>query len=497
MLPYTSNLKLMWFMGYLSFVRSFSPKTTKINLSCHRFVQFASFSSKISISDTYDGGNIELVDQNQSPIEDGKEGQNNIVSLRIKPDPFTELEKVSHMQYFSFRSTIHNTPDDDGGGDGESSNNRGDEEISVTYQILNAGKASYANAWDDSTVFYSKSVSDPDKWRREETTRFEDGKLVWNHIHKKNTESVYFSYFPPFSYARHLDLVEKCSKYTEVFSLGQTLEGREMECVKVGTGKSIGWIIHRQHPGEHMAEFYAEGLLERLLGYDAQGDTDGLVRQLLSKYTLYIVPSMNPDGAVAGNLRVNAAGANLNREWCDSSNENYSAPSLERSPEVYHVLEKMKETGCDFFGDIHGDEEIPYNFLAQPCVPNWGDRLKSLHGAFLAAYSRANPDMQQEFAYEPSEYIEGDNILNIANDQIAHRFDCLSVTLEMPFKDCLSNPDSERGWSPARSRALGSSLCEALIYIHPYLRLDQDDKTFSENFPEQDQYVLPTSQYKR
>ena len=25
---------------------------------------------------------------------------------------------------------------------------------------------------------------------------------------------------------------------------------------------------------------------------------------------------------------------------------------------------KMKETGCDVFCDIHGDEEIPYNFLA-------------------------------------------------------------------------------------------------------------------------------------
>ena len=77
--------------------------------------------------------------------------------------------------------------------------------------------------------------------------------------------------------------------------------------------------------------------------------------------------------------------------------------------------------------------------------------LKSLHSAFLAAYCRANPDMQQEFCYEPSEFVEGDTILNIANGQIAHRFDCLSVTLEMPFKDCWSNPDAERGWSPASS----------------------------------------------
>ena len=58
-----------------------------------------------------------------------------------------------------------------------------------------------------------------------------------------------------------------------------------------------------------MAKFYAEGLLKRLLGVDSNGDTNGLVRELLTKYTFYIVPFMNPDGAVSGHLRVNAAGS--------------------------------------------------------------------------------------------------------------------------------------------------------------------------------------------
>ena len=63
----------------------------------------------------------------------------------------------------------------------------------------------------------------------------------------------------------------------------------------------------------------------------------------------------------------------------------------------------MKQTGCDFVCvcDIHDDEEIQYNTLAEACVQNFGtgSRLQSLHVAFLVTYCRANSDMQQTCAY--------------------------------------------------------------------------------------------------
>jgi murein tripeptide amidase MpaA len=165
---------------------------------------------------------------------------------------------------------------------------------------------------------------------------------------------------------------------------------------------------------------------------------------------------------------------------------------MERSPEVYCVLKAMDETGVDAFLDVHGDEELPFNFIAgaEGC-PTWGPRLQSLQGAFLAAYSRANSDMQQEISYEPE--APGQGRLNTCSNQIATRFDCLSVTLEMPFKDCLSNPDPERGWNPARAKLLGASVLDALAYVHPFLR---DETDFWSKLPEQDAYVRPTNKYK-
>jgi len=440
----------------------------------------------ISISEAFDGGNGQLVN---TEVDDNGDIT---VYVNIRKDPYTALEKMHHSQYFSFRSTISSVT----------------EPKTVKYVLTNAGEASYANAWTDSTTFVSTDPSDPLSWTRKLDTSYDSttGHLSWTHTHT-HSEAVYFSYFPPYSYERHLNLIAKVSKaassspHISIESLGQTLDGREMECIKVGRGKSICWIIHRQHPGESMAEFYAEGLLDRLLGLSTAGSIDGMAKKLTAEdmYTFYIVPSMNPDGALRGHLRTNAGGQNLNREWAPSGGDSpsdpdyYDAPTLERSPEVYHTLKKMDETGCDIFLDVHGDEALPFNFLAgsEGC-PNWSPRLKHLHGALLSEYTRINSDMQIPIGYEPEE--PGKGRTNVCSNQIAMRYDCLAATLEMPFKDWLSNKDPVRGWNPARSMQLGASVLGALAYVHPYLRVSGE--FWVDGFQLDDSYVRPTEEYK-
>src|SRR3546814_13823603 len=90
-----------------------------------------------------------------------------------------------------------------------------------------------------------------------------------------------------------------------------------------------------------MAEWWTEGALERLTDV-----ADPVARSLRRKARFHIVPNMNTDGSFRGHLRTNAAGVKLNREW--------PAPSLERSPEVHHLLERMKRTGGDFGMGIGG-----------------------------------------------------------------------------------------------------------------------------------------------
>ena len=44
---------------------------------------------------------------------------------------------------------------------------------------------------------------------------------------------------------------EKEAKGVTVKSLGQTISGREIDCITCGNGPNVCWVIHRQHPGEN------------------------------------------------------------------------------------------------------------------------------------------------------------------------------------------------------------------------------------------------------
>jgi len=167
----------------------------------------------------------------------------------------------------------------------------------------------------------------------------------------------------------------------------------------------------------------------------------------------HVVPNMNPDGGVRGNLRTNAAGANLNREWLE--------PSRERSPEVHAVRAAMHATGVGAFLDVHGDEGLPYVFAASGAqLPSWTQAQADAARTFAQAFCTASPDFQTEHGYPPGK--ETAVNLSLASNYVGQTFGCLALTLEMPFKDNANSPDPMHGWSAARSRRLGAAVLSAL-----------------------------------
>lgn len=81
----------------------------------------------------------------------------------------------------------------------------------------------------------------------------------------------------------------------------------------------------------------------------------------------------------------------MNREWAPTGD--YTAPSMERSPEVFNALREIDRVGCDFFCDVHGDEELPHVFFAgSQGSTRWNNRLAGLLKTAALAYQAANPD---------------------------------------------------------------------------------------------------------
>ncbi|WP_198780066.1 M14 family metallopeptidase [Shewanella putrefaciens] len=373
------------------------------------------------ISANFDGGNIQVVNL------DNKDD----IQLAIRPDAGGEF-----YQWFNFRF------------EGEVGNQ-------YTLNIINAGTASYPKGWQD---YQAVASYDRQHWFRV-PTQYQDGTLSIQL--ELECDAIQIAYFAPYSYERHLDLLSSAQLHPDVTleHLGLTLDGRDITLMKVGNGDAAKrniWITARQHPGETMAEWLVEGLVNRLLDNDCP-----TAKALLDKANFYIVANMNPDGSVRGHLRTNAIGINLNREWQN--------PSLEKSPEVYHVVNKMQQTGVDLFYDVHGDEGLPYVFLAG-CegVPAYNDRLAQLQADFSQALTLASADFQTEFGYAKDE--PGQANLTVASNWVAQTFECLSNTLEMPFKDNNNLADPFVGWSPERSSYLGEASLIAMLAVIDKLR---------------------------
>ncbi|WP_337840103.1 M14-type cytosolic carboxypeptidase [Rheinheimera sp.] len=324
-----------------------------------------------------------------------------------------------------------------------------------TLRIVNVKDSAYPGGWKD---YQAVASYDREHWFRVETQYLNDELVI---THYPEAESVYFAYFAPYSYERHMDLLHQtqASGMAQLVELGETLDGRDMSLLVVGepaAEKKKIWITARQHPGESMAEWFVEGLLDRLLDED-----DAVSRRLLEKAVFYIVPNMNPDGSVRGHLRTNAAGVNLNREW--------QTPSMDKSPEVYLVRQKMLETGVDMFLDIHGDENLPYNFVAgAEGVPSYDSRMQQLEQSFKQALLAVTPEFQTQYGYELD--APGQANLTIASTWVAEQFKCLSYTVEMPFKDNANLPDPAYGWSDVRSIKLGADTLVAVLAVVDQLR---------------------------
>ncbi|XP_064612625.1 carboxypeptidase D-like [Liolophura sinensis] len=154
---------------------------------------------------------------------------------------------------------------------------------------------------------------------------------------------------------------------THLYSIGQSVEGRELWVMAVGQApqsyvtlrphlKYIGNI----HGNEVVSRETLLHLIEYLLVNYGKNDT---VTSLLNSTVIHIMPSMNPDGFEASRMgdcdglvgRGNAHGVDLNRNFPDHFENNNYPP---RQPETLAVMEWLKNRTFALSAGLHGGIEL-------------------------------------------------------------------------------------------------------------------------------------------
>ena len=255
----------------------------------------------------------------------------------------------------------------------------GAKDTPCTLNITNAKGAAYPKGWEG---YQAVASTDRENWVRVPTT-YENGILSIRHT--PSADSTWFAYFAPYSMERHADLIAR-SQLADGVSLdvlGETLDGQPMDLLRIGEPAADKQNLLGDCPPASRRE---HGRVVDGRAFSPACSTRQIAprRPCGSGSSSIIVPNMNPDGSRRGHLRTNASGANLNREW--------SEPAMDRSPEVFLVRERMQATGADFCLDVHGDEALPYNFLAGMMgIPSLSDRQKTHQQIFSDALLGRQP----------------------------------------------------------------------------------------------------------
>lgn len=197
-----------------------------------------------------------------------------------------------------------------------------------------------------------------------------------------------------------------------VSSAGKSTQGKDLTLVKLGHGPKKALITAGIHSREHLTITFTMLCLEEYAAYYTQNASYGgyNMRELLDRYTLYIVPMMNPDGTdivtkftdplynYTGSrmeFKSNANGVNLNRNfpfyWNQITDggvstkytdmQKYKGPSAGSEAETKAIMNLCSQNKFEWLFSMHlRGNCIYWRDTANGTVPNDWELTQKLTG---------------------------------------------------------------------------------------------------------------------
>lgn len=155
-------------------------------------------------------------------------------------------------------------------------------------------------------------------------------------------------------------IVDKYPEIAKMFSIGKSVKGRDLWVIKLS--KDVGTDDDRPE-FKYIANMHGDEIVGRELMVRLIKDLlinygkDPVITNLLDRVQIYIMPSMNPDGAAAS-TRGNAKYVDLNRDFPDFSTNDNKDSEVGRAPETQAVMKWQKSRRFVLSANFHGGAEV-------------------------------------------------------------------------------------------------------------------------------------------
>lgn len=159
-------------------------------------------------------------------------------------------------------------------------------------------------------------------------------------------------------------LKELANKYSQIMTLkeiGRSHKGRPLYLVKISDNPNIDEIepefkyIANMHGDEIVGRELMVMFIQDLLEKYTSGDSTSI--HLVNNTEIFIVPSMNPDGADK-RRRGNGKYTDLNRDFPDFTTRDNSNTTKGRAPETIAIMNLSKSRNFSLSANFHGGTEV-------------------------------------------------------------------------------------------------------------------------------------------
>ncbi len=236
---------------------------------------------------------------------------------------------------------------------------------------------------------------------------------------------------PEQTVARLLELHAKYPKLMTTIEIGKSVQHRSLMFARLTAKPDDSSLPEFKYIANmHGDEIVGRELMVKLIeDLTAHYGSDPRITSLMDHYQIYILPSMNPDGAAA-RTRFNANGVDLNRSFPDFTTQDNENTPNQREPEIQAIMNFQATHHFKLSANFHGGSEVVnYPWDAQEAAFPLDDFVKKIS----LDYAEKVPYIYQstQFEHGITNGFQWYQVLGGMQDWSYHYYNDIQLTIEL------------------------------------------------------------------